>query len=121
MYAPLQCDPNLQVYNVFIDNLDERLPRIAFFATRGIKAGEELTFDYKMQSKFPILFSLEGCLLFSVESIGFCNKDISATNPMFLGLLFSISKVQYKQKPTYDVLRFPCSLIYLYCLPRCLL
>lgn len=46
-----QCEPNLQVYNVFIDNLDERLPRIAFFATRYIKAGEELTFDYKMQSK----------------------------------------------------------------------
>lgn len=44
-----QCDPNLQVYNVFIDNLDERLPRIAFFATRTIRAGEELTFDYNMQ------------------------------------------------------------------------
>ncbi|KAG9340311.1 hypothetical protein JZ751_021758 [Albula glossodonta] len=43
------CNPNLQVYNVFIDNLDERLPRIAFFSTRPISAGEELTFDYKMQ------------------------------------------------------------------------
>ncbi|XP_056665127.1 histone-lysine N-methyltransferase SUV39H1 isoform X2 [Monodelphis domestica] len=43
------CNPNLQVYNVFIDNLDERLPRIAFFATRTIWAGEELTFDYNMQ------------------------------------------------------------------------
>uniref|UniRef100_A0A8D0HDG4 Histone-lysine N-methyltransferase n=1 Tax=Sphenodon punctatus TaxID=8508 RepID=A0A8D0HDG4_SPHPU len=43
------CDPNLQVYNVFIDNLDERLPRIAFFATRPIRVGEELTFDYNMQ------------------------------------------------------------------------
>lgn len=47
----LQCNPNLQVYNVFIDNLDERLPRIALFSTRAIRAGEELTFDYKMQSK----------------------------------------------------------------------
>ncbi|XP_053572475.1 histone-lysine N-methyltransferase SUV39H2 [Bombina bombina] len=43
------CDPNLQVYNVFIDNLDVRLPRIALFSTRNIKAGEELTFDYQMK------------------------------------------------------------------------
>uniref|UniRef100_V9KQW3 Histone-lysine N-methyltransferase n=3 Tax=Callorhinchus milii TaxID=7868 RepID=V9KQW3_CALMI len=43
------CDPNLQVYNVFIDSLDTRLPRIALFSTRAIKAGEELTFDYQMK------------------------------------------------------------------------
>ncbi|KAJ3585978.1 hypothetical protein NHX12_012381 [Muraenolepis orangiensis] len=43
------CRPNLQVYNVFIDNIDERLPRIALFSTRSILIGEELTFDYKMQ------------------------------------------------------------------------
>lgn len=43
------CNPNLQVYNVFIENLDERLPRLAFFSTRAIKIGEELTFDYNMQ------------------------------------------------------------------------
>ncbi|XP_074061795.1 histone-lysine N-methyltransferase SUV39H1 [Macrotis lagotis] len=43
------CSPNLQVYNVFINNVDQRMPRIAFFATRNIQAGEELTFDYHMQ------------------------------------------------------------------------
>ncbi|XP_032896096.1 histone-lysine N-methyltransferase SUV39H2 [Amblyraja radiata] len=43
------CDPNLQVYNVFIDSLDTRLPRIALFSTRSIKIGEELTFDYQMK------------------------------------------------------------------------
>lgn len=47
----LQCDPNLQVFNVFIDNLDLRLPRIALFSTRTIKAGEELTFDYQMKGE----------------------------------------------------------------------
>lgn len=42
------CDPNLVVYSVWIDTLDKRLPRIAFFALRSISAGEELTFDYQM-------------------------------------------------------------------------
>lgn len=51
--VPRQCDPNLQVYNVFIENLDERLPRIALFATRPIRAGEELTFDYNMHGTAP--------------------------------------------------------------------
>ncbi|XP_069084824.1 histone-lysine N-methyltransferase SUV39H2 isoform X2 [Pleurodeles waltl] len=44
-----ECDPNLQVFNVFIENLDLRLPRIALFSIRPIKAGEELTFDYQMK------------------------------------------------------------------------
>ena len=43
-----QCSPNLQVYNVFIDNLDPSLPRIALFARRNIAINEELTFDYQM-------------------------------------------------------------------------
>ncbi|XP_033127331.1 histone-lysine N-methyltransferase SUV39H2-like isoform X2 [Anneissia japonica] len=42
------CDPNLVVYGVWIDTLDVRLPRIALFACRDIKAEEELTFDYQM-------------------------------------------------------------------------
>lgn len=37
------------MFSVFIDNLDTRLPRIALFSTRTIKAGEELTFDYQMK------------------------------------------------------------------------
>ncbi|XP_068025875.1 LOW QUALITY PROTEIN: histone-lysine N-methyltransferase SUV39H1 [Melanerpes formicivorus] len=43
------CEPNLQVFNVFIENLDPRLPRIALFSARHIRAGEELTFDYRMR------------------------------------------------------------------------
>ncbi|XP_034027420.1 histone-lysine N-methyltransferase SUV39H1-like [Thalassophryne amazonica] len=62
------CNPNLQVFNVFINNIDERLPRIALFSTRPIRAGEELTFDYKMQidpvdtesTKMDSSFSLAG-------------------------------------------------------------
>ncbi|XP_063751614.1 histone-lysine N-methyltransferase SUV39H1b isoform X3 [Eleginops maclovinus] len=62
------CNPNLQVFNVFINNIDERLPRIALFSTRAIRSGEELTFDYKMQidpmdtesTKMDSSFSLAG-------------------------------------------------------------
>ena len=43
-----QCDPNLDVYAVWVDSLDPNFPRIAFFANRRIKVGEELTFDYQM-------------------------------------------------------------------------
>jgi histone-lysine N-methyltransferase SUV39H len=42
------CNPNLRVYSVWIDTLDERLPRIAFFSTQSISTGQELTFDYQM-------------------------------------------------------------------------
>ncbi|XP_077977365.1 histone-lysine N-methyltransferase SUV39H2-like [Glandiceps talaboti] len=42
------CDPNMVVYGVWINQVDPRMPRIALFACRDIKAGEELTFDYQM-------------------------------------------------------------------------
>lgn len=40
------CDPNLIVYNVWINCLDPDLPRLALFASQDIKKGEEITFDY---------------------------------------------------------------------------
>ena len=47
-YICPQCDPNLDVYAVWVDTLDPNFPRIALFANRNIEVGEELTFDYQM-------------------------------------------------------------------------
>ncbi|KAG1658609.1 Histone-lysine N-methyltransferase SUV39H2 [Nymphon striatum] len=44
------CDPNLVVFGVWINSLDPRLPRLAFFSLRDIKRGEELSFDYMMSA-----------------------------------------------------------------------
>ena len=47
------CDPNLAVYNVWIDCLDPDLPRLCLFAVRDIVKGEQLNFDYRQRtSKF---------------------------------------------------------------------
>ncbi|XP_040566269.1 histone-lysine N-methyltransferase SUV39H2 [Lepeophtheirus salmonis] len=40
------CDPNLAIFNVWIDCLDPNLPRLCLFAQRDIIKGEQLTFDY---------------------------------------------------------------------------
>lgn len=40
------CSPNLVPVKVFSDHQDLRFPHIAFFASRDIKKGEELGFDY---------------------------------------------------------------------------
>uniref|UniRef100_A0A1I7ZKT8 SET domain-containing protein n=1 Tax=Steinernema glaseri TaxID=37863 RepID=A0A1I7ZKT8_9BILA len=40
------CKPNMWVQHIIVDTHDVRLPWIAFFATRLIKAGEELTWNY---------------------------------------------------------------------------
>ncbi|CAG0908053.1 unnamed protein product [Cyprideis torosa] len=45
-YLNHSCDPNAFVQNVFVDTHDARFPWVAIFASKNIKAGEELTFDY---------------------------------------------------------------------------
>uniref|UniRef100_A0A6P8PBB8 [histone H3]-lysine(9) N-methyltransferase n=1 Tax=Geotrypetes seraphini TaxID=260995 RepID=A0A6P8PBB8_GEOSA len=40
------CDPNIIPVRVFMLHQDLRFPRIAFFSSRDIRAGEELGFDY---------------------------------------------------------------------------
>lgn len=40
------CDPNCHIWSVWWDCIDENFPKLAFFARRGIKANEEITFDY---------------------------------------------------------------------------
>lgn len=56
-----QCDPNLEVYSVWINTLDPRLPRIALFSRRDIEKDEELTFDY-MSSKAHCKYDMYGLI-----------------------------------------------------------
>ena len=44
------CDPNLNIFSVFINNLDPNMPQLAMFARRDIKRGEQITFDYCQSS-----------------------------------------------------------------------
>jgi histone-lysine N-methyltransferase SUV39H len=46
-YFNHSCDPNMQLYPVYTHERDLRRPFLAFFTTRNIEQGEELTFDYK--------------------------------------------------------------------------
>ncbi|RXG51199.1 Histone-lysine N-methyltransferase SUV39H2 [Armadillidium vulgare] len=56
------CDPNLVVFNVWVNCLDPDLPKLALFASRDIKKGEEITFDYNSGStrQISILEKMEG-------------------------------------------------------------
>lgn len=44
------CDPNMENFQVFIDDIDIYKPKVAFFTCKDVKAMEELTFDYKIES-----------------------------------------------------------------------
>lgn len=41
------CEPNLVVYGVWVDCLDPDMPRLGLFASRDVRRGEQLTFDYQ--------------------------------------------------------------------------
>ena len=43
------CDPNCRVFTVILNQADERVYGLAFFATRDISAGNELNIDYNPQ------------------------------------------------------------------------
>ncbi|XP_035702151.1 histone-lysine N-methyltransferase SETDB1 isoform X1 [Folsomia candida] len=45
-YFNHSCEPNIFVQNVFVDTHDLRFPWITFFASKHIRAGSELTWDY---------------------------------------------------------------------------
>nr|XP_023995418.1 histone-lysine N-methyltransferase SETDB1-B-like [Salvelinus alpinus] len=48
-YLNHSCSANLFVQNVFVDTHDLRFPWVAFFASKRIRAGTELTWDYNYE------------------------------------------------------------------------
>lgn len=46
------CDPNLSIFNVWIDCLDPNLPRLCLFANRDISKNEQLSFDYRQRTGY---------------------------------------------------------------------
>jgi len=40
------CDPNLNIFNVYVNCLDPNMPQLCLFAKKEIKKGEQITFDY---------------------------------------------------------------------------
>lgn len=47
------CDPNMAAYLLYVDTVDPLRHEIAFFTTREVDEGEELTFDYGAFRKVP--------------------------------------------------------------------
>lgn len=63
------CQPNLFIQNVFTDSHDPAFPVIAFFTSRAVSAGTELTWDYSatvpahspQKQEVPCLCGSDGC------------------------------------------------------------
>ncbi|CAJ1086872.1 histone-lysine N-methyltransferase SETDB2-like isoform X1 [Xyrichtys novacula] len=59
------CQPNLFIQNVFTDSHDPAFPVIAFFTSRAVEAGTELTWSYSSDAdgtqEVPCLCGDEGC------------------------------------------------------------
>merc|ERR1719341_2926 len=56
------CDPNLNIFNVYVDCLDPDMPRLCLFAKREIKRGEQISFDYCQSTSNPNKDADEGIL-----------------------------------------------------------
>ncbi|XP_038572168.1 histone-lysine N-methyltransferase SETDB2-like isoform X2 [Micropterus salmoides] len=59
------CQPNLFIQNVFTDSHDPGFPVVAFFTSRAVKAGTELTWNYsadtQRKQEVPCLCGSSGC------------------------------------------------------------
>ena len=52
-FVNFACVPNMAARGVLCEHSDAALPHVAFFATRDIAAGEELTDDYSLHHALP--------------------------------------------------------------------
>ncbi|CAB1445942.1 unnamed protein product [Pleuronectes platessa] len=73
-YLNHSCSPNLFVQNVFVDTHDLRFPWVAFFASKRIRAGTELTWDYNYE-----VGSVEGKVLLCCCGSTECRGRLVAT------------------------------------------
>jgi len=56
------CDPNLNIFNVYINCLDPNMPQLCLFAKKEIKKGEQITFDYCQSTSNTNKDEVEGIL-----------------------------------------------------------
>jgi SET domain-containing protein len=67
-FANHSCDPNMRPVPVHTGHNSKCFPLLAFFTTRAVRPGEEMTFDYfPNQQKSDPLHSLEVCWCASVR------------------------------------------------------